>query len=67
MLSVCSQERLGPRSSDVVGKALEWSACGRICFGVIGQSKGVVGHDDQVLQLEKKKEKNKKGSRQRRV
>ena len=86
MLSVCSQERLGPRPSDVVGrsidvvskgshvvgkalvcsaKALKWSACGRLCFVVFGQGKGVVGYDVQVLQLEKKKEKNKMGSRQR--
>ena len=72
MLSVCSQERLGPRPSDVVDRsidvvgkgshvvgkalvcsamALEWSACGRLCFGVIGQGEGVVGIDDQVLYL----------------
>ena len=51
--------------TSVVGKALEWSACGRLCFGVIDQGKGVVGYDVQVLQLEKKKEKNKMGSSQR--
>ena len=47
---------LGQRSL-VVGMALEWSACGRLCLGMIG-------HDVQVLQLEKKKEENKMGSRQ---
>jgi len=51
--------------TSVVDKALEWSACDQLCFGVIGQSKGVVGYNVQVLQLGKKKEKNKIGSRQR--
>ena len=37
--------------TSVVDKALEWSACGLLCFGVIGQGKGVVGYDVQVIQL----------------
>ena len=64
---VCSAKALkwSAMALECSDKALEWSACDQLCFGVIGQSKGVVGYNVQVLQLGKKKEKNKIGSRQR--